>query len=164
MMAVTNKDLLRAARNRDVDMVRSCAECGAWMDYADDENGDTALHIVLKSAYKYTDYLADAERLGLTVNLEARVRCDMNSRLEPKNRAAVKKLREDIEEWNNQFLLDMELVEVLCAVGHADPGATNKANETCLDLAREADPDIKMRLEKQIRFLEELEAEEEEEE
>jgi len=154
MMSVTNRDLIKAARERDCEMLSSCTEHGADQEYFEDADANTALHIVLKEVWNYNEYLAEAERLGLTVNLEMRVRCDMTSRLNPGNRAARKKLKGDIKDWNEQHKLDMEMVEVLVHQGFADPRNQNAAGHNALDIARDADPDLKMILEDRVQFLE----------
>jgi len=156
---VTNRDLIKAARERDCEMLSSCTEHGADQEYFEDADANTALHIVLKEVWNYNEYLAEAERLGLTVNLEMRVRCDMTSRLNPGNRAARKKLKGDIKDWNEQHKLDMEMVEVLVHQGFADPRNQNAAGHNALDIARDADPDLKMILEDRVRFLEQEEEE-----
>merc|ERR1712070_1209250 len=70
MMKVTNRDMLKAANNGDVDMVRSCVECGAWMDFTmpDDPAANTAIHLAVMHCSDHSDYLAEAERLGLKVD------------------------------------------------------------------------------------------------
>jgi len=152
-MSVTNRDLLKAARERDVELLGSCTEHGASMEYSEDADMNTALHIIIQGVWNYNEYLAEAERLGLTVNLEMRVRCDLTSRLNPGNRAARKKLKEDIKEWNQRHLQDIEMVEILLLQGYADPRMENAAGVTALDLARDADPDLKMILEDRVRLL-----------
>ena len=65
-----NADVLKSARARNLEMLESCCKCGAWMDHADatDEEGDTALHIIIKGCWNYKEYLAEADRLGLQVS------------------------------------------------------------------------------------------------
>lgn len=48
-------------------MLSSCTEHGADQEYFEDADANTALHIVLKEVWNYNEYLAEAERLGLTV-------------------------------------------------------------------------------------------------
>ena len=65
-----NRDALKAARNRNLEMLESCCKCGAWMDYTDpaDSAGDTVLHQLIKDCWNYKEYLAEADRLGLKVS------------------------------------------------------------------------------------------------
>ena len=48
-------------------MLSNCTEHGADQEYFEDADANTALHIVLKEVWNYNEYLAEAERLGLTV-------------------------------------------------------------------------------------------------
>lgn len=48
-------------------MLSSCTEHGADQEYYEDPDANTALHTVLKEVWNYNEYLAEAERLGLTV-------------------------------------------------------------------------------------------------
>merc|ERR1712166_835208 len=52
-----------------------------------------------------------------------------------------------------------EMVEVLVHQGFADPRNQNAAGHNALDIARDADPDLKMILEDRVRFLEQEEEE-----
>ena len=48
-------------------MLSNCTEHGADQEYFEDADANTALHIVLKEVWNYNEYLAEAERLGVTV-------------------------------------------------------------------------------------------------
>jgi len=165
MMRNCNADVLKSARARNLEMLESCCKCGAWMDHADatDEEGDTALHIIIKGCWNYKEYLAEADRLGLQVDLRMRERCNLKSKLKPEGIDAKKALKAEIAEWNDKQLEDAECVELLCKHGHADPNHPNKRGQTALDLAADCDPDIIAQLEAQVNFLEEVAAEAEEE-
>merc|ERR1711871_597749 len=158
MMKVTNADMIKAAKSHDVDMLKSCVECGAWMDYilTDDEVRNTALHWAVLECKDYTDYLADAERLGLKVDPDKG--CDLITKLKPRSHEAKKQLQEDINEWNECHNNDIACVEALCE-GRADPNMQNAEEKTAMEMARTKDPAIIAALEAQIELLAELEKE-----
>jgi len=162
MMKVTNQDMLKAAKAGDVDMLKSCVECGAWMDFTmpDDDQKNTALHLAVEYCTDHTEYLAEAERLGLKVDPEKG--CDGESKLKPKSREAKKQLQEDINAWQDKHDNDIACIEALCA-GNADPSHLNGEGKTALDLARTKDPKIIKALEAQVEYLENLAKQAEEE-
>jgi ankyrin repeat protein len=161
MMKVTNNDMIKAAKAHDVDMLKSCVECGAWMDFVtpDDTLRNTALHWAIQECKDYADYLADAEKLGLKVDPDKG--CDLVTKLKPRSREAKKQLQEDINAWNEQHKNDIECVESLCE-GRADPNMQNAEGKTPFEMARTKDPAIIKALEAQIEMLEDLAKEDEE--
>merc|ERR1711959_303181 len=156
MMKVTNQDMLKAAENGDVDMLKSCVECGAWMDFTrpDDKDNNTALHFAVMHCTDYAEYLAEAERLGLKVDPEKGC-VDLQSKLKPKSREAKKQLQEDIKQWEEKHINDMACIEALCE-GNAEPRTVNADGKTPIDLAAPKDPAILKRLQSQTLYLDDL--------
>jgi len=154
MMKVTNQDMIKAAKAHDVDMLKSCVDCGAWMDFVlgDDTVRNTALHWSILECKDYADYLADAERLGLKVDPDKG--CDLVTKLKPRSREAKKQLQDDITEWNECHNNDIACIEALCD-GRADPNLPNAEGKTALEMAKSKDPAIIQALEAQVQMLEE---------
>jgi len=155
MMKVTNQDMIKAAKSHDVDMLKSCVECGAWMDFTlqDDKTRNSALHWAILECQDYDEYLKDAERLGLKVDPDKG--CDLVTRLKPRSREAKKQLTDDINAWNERHNNDIACVEALCD-GRADPHMQNAEGQTSMELARTKDPAIIKALEAQLEMIAEL--------
>lgn len=168
MMKVTNQDMLKAAAAGDCDMLKSCVDCGAWLDFVrpDDEAKNTALHLAVMHATDHADYLAEAERLGLKVDPDKKP--DLESKLKPKSREAKNQLNADIKAWDEKHTNDLECIQALCE-GQADPLLLNAEGQSALDLAKgptgtKKDPQIIKALEDQVAVLEDLRKQAEEEE
>jgi len=152
--------MLKAAAEHDAEMLASVVNCGAWLDYTEEDTRNTALHIVVINCQDRSDYLYEAERLGLKVTDNG---CDLITKLKPASRDAKLQLEEDIRLWKERNDGDTACVQALCD-GHADPLLQNGMGKTCLELAKGKDPKIMKMLEDQVMALEKLAAEAEAEE
>jgi hypothetical protein len=146
--------MIKAAKDHDADMLRSVVECGAWMDFVNDDDDlrNTALHWAVDNCQDRKDYLYEAERLGLKITEHG---CDLVTKIKPATREAKLKLEEDIKEWKERHDTDLACVQALCE-GHADPKTLNAKGMSALEFAKKKDPEVIKCLEDQIRQLEDL--------
>jgi len=140
MMKVTNLDMLQSAYNRDAIMLENCIDCGGWIDnytHPDDLIKNTVFHLVVQYCQDLENYLAEAERLSLTLvelehptrdwtpqeKLEGRnfITWDKEpSSLKPTTKKAQIQLQKAVDIFDFEYNNDIKMVK-LCIQAGADP-------------------------------------------
>merc|ERR1712046_146727 len=144
MMENINKDLIRFAKEQDLEVVVQAAQHGAWGDYAD-EDGNTALHHAIMAATSTADLFAEGRTLGLNMEeADDPLNCSPESQLKAiggmKSSEAWKVLQQHVADFFAKVKLEYDIADVIMDYALADPRLENNNGENCFDLAKDKPP------------------------
>jgi len=165
MMKNVNRDMIRFAKEQDLEIVTAAAQHGAWGDYAD-EDGNTALHHAIMSVTDCKDLFKEGRSLGLNMEdiddpLNSSTESQLKSIGNMKSSEAWKVLQVHVEEFYAKMQMEWDIVDVIMDFALADPRLENNAGENCFDLAKSKPPIFMAEMTKQIERLDLIDAGEE---
>jgi len=163
---------MKACDVGDVQMIETCVQCGAWMDYTmpRDPAQNTALHLAVLQCDNFQEYVQRGQELGITLDKETGKAADPDNKgklvssLDPgDDEKKRQEILEQICDWKQKHDNDILAIHILCGPGgrcpwasvdkenkrahfrdpgYSDPLKENAEGKTAIDFAKDKDPII----------------------